>query len=66
MQVSEDVLRERLLQRGRETDEDIDIRLQRNRELAHLKPKDGVYIDNNQTIEDSIGQLLSLMELSNI
>ena len=66
MHVSEDVLRERLLERGRETEEQIETRLLRNRELAHLKPKDGVYIDNDQTVEDTIGQLLSLMELSNI
>jgi ribose 1,5-bisphosphokinase len=66
MHVSEDVLRERLLQRGRESTEEIETRLKRNRELATLKPKDGVYIDNNQTVEDTIGQLLSLMELSNI
>jgi len=66
MHVAEDILRQRLLERGREGEEEIETRLQRNRELAYLKPKDGVYIDNNQTIEDTIGQLLSLMELSNI
>lgn len=64
--VSEDIMRKRLLQRGRENDEEIEIRIQRNRELSVLKPSDGVFINNDQTIEDTIGQIMALIEISNI
>ncbi len=66
MTVSEDVLIQRLLERGREDEAQIEARIHRNRELNQLKPDDCVYINNDQTIEDTIGQLLALIEISNI
>lgn len=66
MTVSEDILRQRLHQRGRENDEQIEQRIQRNRELEALKPKDGAFINNDQSIEDTVGQIISLIEMSNI
>ena len=66
MTVSEDVLRQRLLERGRETEERIEERILHNRELEKLKQKDCVFINNDQTIEDTIGQINALIEMSNI
>lgn len=66
MTVSEDILRQRLIQRGRENEDEIDQRIQRNRELNDLRPNDCVFINNDQTIEDTIGQLMALIEISNI
>jgi ribose 1,5-bisphosphokinase len=64
--VSEDVMRQRLIDRGRESEIEIDARIQRNRELSVLKPDDGVFINNDQTIEDTIWQIMALIEISNI
>jgi ribose 1,5-bisphosphokinase len=64
--VSEDVLRERLIQRGRETEEEIEARVERNRQLEALKMDDCVYINNDQSIEDTVGQIVALIEMSNI
>lgn len=66
MTVSEDVLRQRLQQRGRESEEEIEARIQRNQEMNALKPEDCVTITNDQKVEDSIGQLLALVEISYI
>lgn len=64
--VSEDILRKRLAQRGRETDEEIEQRIQRNREMEHLKLKNCTYINNDQSIEDTVGQIIALIEMNNI
>lgn len=66
MTVSDDVLRQRLIGRGRENPTELEARIQRNHELNKLKPEDCVYINNDQTIEDTIGQLMALVEISNI
>ena len=66
MMVSEPVLRERLVQRGRESAEGIEARLLRNRELDAAKPDNCVYINNDQSVEDTIGQFMALIEISNI
>ncbi len=66
MTVSEEVLRERLLQRGRESEEQIEQRLQRNKELEKLKPKNSVYINNDQTIEDTISQIIALTDMNHL
>jgi len=66
MTVSEDVLRQRLLERGRESEEQIEQRILHNRELEKLKQNDCVFINNDQTIEDTIGQISALIEMSNI
>ena len=59
--VNEEVLRQRLTQRGRETEEEIEARIDRNRELESLKSNDCVFINNDQTIEDTVGQILALI-----
>lgn len=64
--VSEDILRERLIQRGRETEEQIEERVLRNRELEQLKTNDCVYINNDQSVEDTVGQIIALVEMNNI
>lgn len=66
MTVSEDILRQRLMQRGRENEEQIEQRIERNRELESLKMKHCVYINNDQSIEDTIGQILALTEMNNL
>ena len=66
MTVSDDVLRQRLRQRGRETDEEIEVRIQRNHELDRLRPANCVSINNDQSVEDTIGQFMALLEISNI
>lgn len=64
--VSEDILRERLIQRGRESAEEIELRIKRNRELESMKTDNCVYINNDQSVEDTIGQILALIEMSDI
>jgi ribose 1,5-bisphosphokinase len=64
--VSEDILRQRLAQRGRESEEQIKQRIQRNRELESLKSNDCVYINNDQSIEDTIGQIIALTTINDI
>lgn len=66
LMVSEDIMRQRLIARGRESNEEIEARIQRSKELNDLKPNDCVFINNDQTIEDTIGQIMALIEISNI
>ena len=66
MTVSEEILRQRLIQRGRESDEQIEARIKNNRRLESLKTDDCAFINNDQTIEDTVGQILALIEMSNI
>jgi ribose 1,5-bisphosphokinase len=58
MKVSDDVLRTRLVQRGRENSNEIEYRILRNRELNGHKPSGCVYITNDLTIENTIDQLM--------
>ncbi|MBC8210616.1 MAG: ribose 1,5-bisphosphokinase [Gammaproteobacteria bacterium] len=64
--VSEQILRQRLISRGRETAEQIEQRILRNRQLESLRPKHCVLINNDQSIEDCVGQIIALTEMSNI
>jgi ribose 1,5-bisphosphokinase len=64
--VSEDILRERLTQRGRETAEEIELRIQRNRELESMKMDNCIYINNDQSVEDTVGQIIALIEMNDI
>jgi len=66
IRVSEQVLRERLISRGRETADQIEQRIQRNRQLESLRPRNCILIYNDQTIEDCVGQIIALTEMSNI
>jgi ribose 1,5-bisphosphokinase PhnN len=51
-----------LAQRGRENSNEIERRIHRNRELNSLQPDGCVYITNNQSIEDTIDQLMFQLE----
>lgn len=64
--VSETVLRERLIKRGRETEEEIEQRILKNREMESLKMSDCVFINNDQSIEDTVSQIIALIEMNNI
>ena len=64
--VAETVLYQRLSNRGRETEADIELRIQRNRELELTKPESCVLINNDQSIEDTVGQIIALTKISTI
>lgn len=64
--VSEEVLRQRLHNRGRETSKEIEARIQINRKLEKLKLNNCTFINNDQSIEDTIGQIIALIEMNNI
>ncbi|MHA3736545.1 phosphonate metabolism protein/1,5-bisphosphokinase (PRPP-forming) PhnN [Pseudomonas sp. Eth.TT006] len=64
--VKDEVLRERLLRRGRETPEQIDARLARNTLFKDRRASDlPVYlIDNSDALSDAVNQLLELIRLN--
>ncbi|WP_166218977.1 phosphonate metabolism protein/1,5-bisphosphokinase (PRPP-forming) PhnN [Pseudomonas atagonensis] len=64
--VKDEVLRERLLRRGRETPEQIDARLARNALFKDRRSSDlPVHlIDNSGALADAVNQLLSLIRLN--
>ena len=59
--VEQDVLRERLLTRGRETPEQIEARLARN-ELFSGELDDYIRLDNSASLERSVERLLQLLD----
>lgn len=59
LQVKPETLRQRLLARGRESASQIAARVERARRLAADSPADAQVIDNNQELEQALGQLLS-------
>lgn len=62
MTVSEDILRYRLQQRGRESAGEIEARIQRNQQVMTAKTDDGFTIYNDQSIDHTIEQLLALID----
>ena len=64
--VKDEVLRERLLKRGRETPEQIDARLARNALFKDRRSSDGPVhlIDNSGALTDAVDQLLALVRLN--
>lgn len=64
--VKDEVLRERLLRRGRETPEQIDARLARNALFKDRRSSDLPMhlIDNSGALEDAVNQLLTLIRLN--
>ncbi|MCQ4255749.1 phosphonate metabolism protein/1,5-bisphosphokinase (PRPP-forming) PhnN [Stutzerimonas stutzeri] len=61
LSVEQDVLRQRLQARGRETDEQIDSRLARNALFAG-ELDDYISLDNSTPLEESVGRLLALID----
>lgn len=66
MMVTDDVLRTRLVQRGRENPTEIEYRIQRNRELNEHKPGDCISISNDRAIEDTIDDLMIQLEFKKL
>lgn len=64
--VKDEVLRERLLRRGRETSEQVDARLARNALFKDRRSTDEVVylIDNSGDLADAVSHLLDLVRLS--
>lgn len=64
--VSAGALRERLRRRARETEEEIEQRLLRNR-LASVQPGEGIrQLDNSSTLDDAVLRLLELLHEAGI
>lgn len=59
--VSTDVLRERLQRRARETNDEIEQRLARNRLIPGSLGEDVRPLDNSTTLEDAAGRLLGIL-----
>lgn len=62
MTVSEDVLCQRLQQRGRESKEEIEMRIQRSQEILNAQAGDGFTLYNDQSVDHTIEQLLALID----
>lgn len=52
-------LRQRLIQRGRESAGEIDARIRRARELEQQLPPDSLVVENNGIVEEAVAQLLA-------
>ena len=59
--VNDDVLKQRLIIRGRESLSEIESRVFRNRKLEKNRPAQCVKLDNSGTIEDTLTQLNKLL-----
>ncbi|GGK85125.1 phosphonate metabolism protein/1,5-bisphosphokinase (PRPP-forming) PhnN [Amphritea balenae] len=62
VEVDEETLHKRLTQRGRETEEEIQRRLARHRQIVDSLPDTIHRIDNNSELKDGVDALLSLIE----
>jgi len=61
VQASENKLHQRLLQRGRETVESIELRLQRGEQFNQVSHPNLIYLNNDAELEESVQQLVSLL-----
>lgn len=61
LKVDTDVLRQRLLKRGRETPSEIEARLARNAHFADGLPGPLVVLDNSVSLDVTVGRLLDLL-----
>jgi len=55
-------LHRRLTLRGRESEQEIDARIRRARELERQLPTDGLVIRNNSSPAEAVSQLLTVIE----
>ena len=62
MTVDEALLRERLLTRKRESPEQIEQRIARNREFSALMKADDALIHNDTSIEDMLAQFIEIRQ----
>lgn len=60
--VTDDTIRKRLIGRGRESDQEITVRMQRNQILENMVEKDGFVLNNDRTVEAAIMQLQLVVE----
>jgi len=61
VQASESCLRQRLLHRGRETVESIELRLQRGEQFNQVSHPNLIYLNNDAELEASVQELVSLL-----
>ncbi|WP_299176523.1 phosphonate metabolism protein/1,5-bisphosphokinase (PRPP-forming) PhnN [uncultured Neptuniibacter sp.] len=60
--VDENLLRQRLVQRGRENEAEIEKRLTRHHTLLHAMPPQTLFIDNSSSLEDGVQALLRIIK----
>ena len=66
MTVSTDVLRQRLVSRGRESDVEIEQRLARNKRVPGELGSDVRYLDNSTTLAEAAQRLLILLKAAGL
>lgn len=64
IEVAPDILKQRLMSRGRETEGDIEARMNRNR-IMQLSHPDGIVLHNNGTLDEAGNVLVNLIEQHN-
>lgn len=62
LQVDPELLQQRLSARGRETPEEIAVRIERARRLSAERPADAIVIDNSGELEMALEQLLQAVQ----
>ena len=62
VEVDEDILHQRLTNRGRESEEEIVKRLNRHRQFVDSLPDNILMIDNNANLHEGVDELLKLIE----
>lgn len=65
LNVDKAILRERLIERGRDSTADIDQRLARHDSYYQSLPEDTHYLNNNTSIEDTITSFLAMLDSFN-
>ncbi|MBU2966900.1 phosphonate metabolism protein/1,5-bisphosphokinase (PRPP-forming) PhnN [Amphritea sp. 2_MG-2023] len=62
VQVDEESLRQRLIDRGRESEEEIVKRLNRHRQFVDSLPDSILLVDNNENLQQGVNALLTIIE----
>ena len=66
LSVTPQVLRERLVRRGREAPDEIERRLVRNPQLQLTELEGVLVVDNSTSLEDAVGNLLQVLQVAGI